>query len=104
MTTDSIVAPRRRNILRDSVLVLVLLSGLAAPVGAQQAAAPAAPPPAAPQAAAPQAAAPTTGTLPVCGGMYQIGPPAKLPPTSLKAVVYMVAACFEKQGGYSVVD
>src|SRR5262245_35698230 len=45
-----------------------------------------------------------TGTLPLCGGMYQIGPPAKLPPADVKAVVYQVAACFEKQGGYSVVD
>jgi len=59
-----------------------------APVRAQQAAAPAGqPPPGQPAvAAAPQPLQPT-GTLPVCGGMYQIGPPAKLPPTTLKAVV-----------------
>jgi len=54
-----------------------------------------------PKAAAPQ---PTAGTLPLCGGMYQIGPPAKLPPSNAGTVVYQVAACFEKQGGYSVVD
>ena len=36
--------------------------------------------------------------------MYNIGPPAKLPPASVGAIVYYVVACFEKQGGYSVVD
>jgi len=53
---------------------------------------------------APKAPVQPTGTLPLCGGMYQIGPPAKLPPEDLKTVVYQVAACFEKQGGFSVVD
>jgi outer membrane protein insertion porin family len=70
--------------------------------------APAAPPSPAPQAPAGQPAAKAplqpTGTLPLCGGMYQIGPPPKLPPANLGAVVYQVAACFEKQGGFSVVD
>jgi outer membrane protein insertion porin family len=36
--------------------------------------------------------------------MYQVGPPAKLPPANSGAVVYYVVACFEKQGGFSVVD
>ena len=36
--------------------------------------------------------------------MFQIGPPDKLPPASSGPVIYKVAACFEKQGGFSVVD
>jgi hypothetical protein len=36
--------------------------------------------------------------------MYQIGPPPKLPPPASARSVYQVAACFEKQGGFSVVD
>src|SRR4051812_29734464 len=64
------------------------------PQGTQAPAAPASPAPAAPaRAAAPQ----PTGTLPLCGGMYQIGPPAKLPPAGSGPVIYQVAACFEKQ-------
>ena len=62
---------------------------------------PTAPPPA---AQTPAPARTPSGTIPVCGGMYQIGPPPKLPPADVGAVVYQVAACFEKQGGYSVVD
>jgi outer membrane protein insertion porin family len=67
---------------------------------------PTAPPPAAPPPAAqtPAPARTPSGTIPVCGGMYQIGPPPKLPPANVRTVVYQVAACFEKQGGYSVVD
>jgi outer membrane protein insertion porin family len=53
---------------------------------------------------APSKPQPTEGTLPLCGGMYQVGPPAKLPPANSGAVVYYVVACFEKQGGFSVVD
>ncbi|HEY2434138.1 MAG TPA: POTRA domain-containing protein [Vicinamibacterales bacterium] len=75
-----------------------------APVPAAQA--PAAQAPGTPRPVAPAAAGPkpTEGTLPLCGGMYQVGPPAKLPPGSSPPVIYYVAACFEKQGGYSVVD
>src|SRR5215467_4794846 len=58
----------------------------------------------APATQAPPKPQPTQGTLPLCGGMYQIGPPAKLPPANAGTIVYQVAACFEKQGGYSVVD
>jgi outer membrane protein insertion porin family len=42
--------------------------------------------------------------MPICGGMYQIGPPPKLPPANSGPVIYYVVACYEKQGGYSVVD
>ncbi len=47
---------------------------------------------------------PATGTLPLCGGLYQIGPPSKLPPAGSGPVVYQVGPCFEKQGGSPVVD
>jgi outer membrane protein insertion porin family len=47
---------------------------------------------------------PTEGSLPLCGGMYQIPPPPKLPPANSGPVVYQVGPCFEKQGGYSVID
>jgi outer membrane protein insertion porin family len=47
---------------------------------------------------------PTEGTLSLCGGMYQVGPPAKLPPANSGPVIYYVGPCFEKQGGFSVVD
>src|SRR5436190_21521908 len=57
----------------------------------------------APQAPA-KAPQPPSGTLPLCGGMYQIGQPPKLPPASSGPVVYYVVSCFEKQGGFSVVD
>jgi len=40
----------------------------------------------------------------LCGGMYQIGPPAKLPPAGSPPVIYQVGPCFDKQGGYSVID
>jgi outer membrane protein insertion porin family len=66
------------------------------------------PPPAAPAGQGRPAAAAAkpapTGTLPLCGGMYQIGAPAKLPPASSGPVIYQVGPCFEKQGGYSVID
>jgi outer membrane protein insertion porin family len=64
------------------------------------------PPAAAPAGQAPPAAPARqpTGTMPLCGGMYQIGPPPKLPPATIGTVVYQVAACFEKQGGFSVVE
>src|SRR4051812_31900405 len=67
--------------------------------------APARPAPQAP-APAPQVRTPVqpTTTLPLCGGMYQIGPPPKLPPANVGTVVYQVGPCFEKQGGFSVID
>ncbi len=45
-----------------------------------------------------------TGTLALCNGMYQIGPPSKLPPTGSGPVIYQVGPCFAKQGGLSVID
>jgi outer membrane protein insertion porin family len=56
------------------------------------------------QAPAPAPPRQPSGTMPVCGGMYQIGPPAKLPPAASGPVIYQVGPCFEKQGGFSVVD
>ena len=84
----------------------LIAAALAAPsVAAAQA--PAAPAPQAPaQAPAAQgAAAPKpSGVLSLCGGIYQIGPPTRLPPAGSGPVVYQVGACFEKQGGSSVVE
>jgi len=61
--------------------------------------------PASAQTPAPQAARPTpSGTMPLCGGIYQIGPPATLPTAGSGPVVYQVGLCFEKQGGYSVIE
>jgi outer membrane protein insertion porin family len=45
-----------------------------------------------------------TGTLSLCNGMYQIGPPSKLPPSGSPPVIYQVGPCFAKQGGLSVID
>jgi outer membrane protein insertion porin family len=58
-----------------------------------------------PPAAQTPASKPTpTGTLPLCGGIYQIGAPSRLPPAGSGPVVYQVGPCFEKQGGSPVVD
>ena len=54
--------------------------------------------------APPQTPTAPTGTLALCNGMYQIGPPSKLPPTGSGPVVYQVGPCFAKQGGLSVID
>ncbi len=59
---------------------------------------------AAPQPSAPAAAQKPTGTLSLCNGAYSIGPPAKLPPAGSGPIVYLVALCFAKQGGTSVID
>jgi len=56
------------------------------------------------QTPAAQTQPPAGGTMPLCGGIYQIGPPSNLPPTGSGPVVYQVALCFEKQGGYSVIE
>jgi outer membrane protein insertion porin family len=64
---------------------------------------PAAQPPSAAQGR-PQPPAVPTGTLSLCNGMYQIGPPSKLPPTGSAPIVYQVGPCFAKQGGLSVID
>jgi len=83
---------------------------------ASQTPAPASQPPAAPanppapastagQTPAPPAAPRQVGaTLPLCGGLYQIGAPSRLPPEGSGPVVYQVGPCFEKQGGSPVVD
>ena len=59
---------------------------------------------AAAQAPASQPKPAPTGTLPLCGGIYQIGAPSRLPPAGSGPVVYQVGPCFEKQGGSPVVD
>jgi len=82
--------------LKSRCVLAAALLAAAAPVFAQTPAAPASQGATKPQ--------PTQGTMPICGGIYQIGPPAKLPPANSGPVIYQVAACFEKQGGYSVVD
>jgi len=72
------------------------------PPPAQPRAAPASQPPAAPagqgQTAKPPADAPGT----VCG--LPIPAPARLPPAGSGPVVYLVVPCFQKQGGFSVID
>ena len=63
--------------------------------------------PSSPPAPAGQPPPPTAtagATLPLCGGLYQIGPPSRLPPAGSGPVVYQVGPCFEKQGGSPVVD
>ena len=77
--------------LKALSLAVALLAGAATPAFAQA------------QAGTPSRLAPS-GTMPLCGGMYQIGQPPKMPPSNSGPVIYQVAACFEKQGGYSVVD
>jgi outer membrane protein insertion porin family len=92
------------------ILVAAVLSALvplpvrgqpSPPASAGQAQTPAAPV-RTPAAQAP--AAKPSGVLPLCGGIYQIGPPATLPPAGSGPVVYQVGPCFEKQGGASVVE
>src|SRR6185436_9147858 len=75
---------------------------LAAPAFAAQAPQPSAP--SAPAAQGAPSARPSGGVQPYCGGIYQIGPPANLPPAGSGPVVYQVGVCFEKQGGSSTVD
>ena len=85
--------------LKFRLLVLAAIVGVAGPAAAQTAAQTPVPPlPAQPGAAA------RAGTVSLCNGQYQIGPPAKLPPTGSKPVVYQIILCFEKQGGVSMIE
>jgi len=59
--------------------------------------------PSAPASAPTQAAAQTpTGSAALCG--QAVPPPAKLPPSGSGPILYMIAPCFQKQGGSSVID
>jgi outer membrane protein insertion porin family len=93
---------------RVFVLALALAAAHATHAGAQVSGAPQQTPGPVPQLSsqppAPAAPRAASGTLSLCNGMYQIGPPAKLPPTGSGAVVYQVGPCFAKQGGLSVID
>jgi outer membrane protein insertion porin family len=51
---------------------------------------------------APAAAQPQSAQQTVCG--LAIPPPARLPPAGSPPVVFQVIPCFQKQGGYSVVE
>src|SRR5689334_9142317 len=92
----------------------IFLAALLALPSASAGQTPAAPPPASQPPAAPaqapaapaQPPAPRQvgATLPLCGGLYQIGAPSRLPPEGSGPVVYQVGPCFEKQGGSPVVD
>src|SRR5688572_20960741 len=83
--------------------LLIATALWAAPLFAQaQAPAPAAPAPAE-AVAAPATGAPG-GTLSICNGAFQIGPPATLPPAGSGPVVYNVVLCFPKQGNVSLVE
>jgi outer membrane protein insertion porin family len=76
------------------------------PAGASASQGPGQPPSAASasQAPAQTPARPAGNTMPLCGGLYQIGAPSRLPPSGSGPVVYQVGPCFEKQGGSPVVD
>src|SRR5215831_18650350 len=54
-----------------------------------------------PVAPAPQAA-PVDNPTSVCG--LPIPQPARLPPAGSAPIVYLVVPCFQKQGGFSVID
>ena len=91
-------------LMRVFFALLVALSA-AAPVLAQT------PPPGRPaaQAPVPAPALPPTSTdvpldLPatICG--LTVPAPAKLPPANSSPVVYQLMPCFEKQGGFSVIE
>jgi outer membrane protein insertion porin family len=79
--------------------VIALWSG---PAFAQATVAPAPIAPAAPATSTPAEAA--SGTISVCNGAYQIGPPANLPPAGSGPVVYILAPCWARQGGVPLVD
>src|SRR5919198_970819 len=87
---------------RVFLLALAFSAAHAAHAGAQSTAPPATQPPA-PGPGQTRQRQPT-GTLLLCNGMYQLAPPAKLPPTGSGPVVYQVGPCFAKQGGLSVID
>src|SRR5215218_9524398 len=55
----------------------------------------------APQPQTPPAAAPATQQT-VCG--QPVPAPSRLPPAGSAPVVYLIVPCFQKQGGYSVID
>src|SRR6476659_7682867 len=85
-----------------------LLVALSAAVRASAQTPPPAQTPPSPAAAAP-APRPATGSdeplaLPatICG--LTVPAPAKLPPANSPPVVYQLMPCFEKQGGYSVIE
>ena len=72
--------------MRSTVLLLAALAALSRPASAQT----------------PPAAAPAANPATICGQPIQ--PPAKLPPSGSGPVVFLIAPCFEKQGGASVID
>ncbi len=82
MAVESFPVSRRLGVFGALGVVLA-----AAPLGAQQ------PPPSQPPAPAPAL---------ICG--QQIPPPRALPPADSGPVVYLIAPCFEAQGGASVID
>ena len=64
---------------------------------------PASPAPAAPAPApAPDAARAPDLPATICG--LTVPPPAKLPPASSPPVLYQIMPCFEKQGGFPVIE
>ncbi|MSO55435.1 MAG: outer membrane protein assembly factor BamA [Acidobacteria bacterium] len=90
-------APGPEGLFSMRIYILIVATALwAGPVFAQAAVAPAPILPAAPVA--------PSGTLSLCNGAYQIGPPANLPPAGSGPVVYNVVLCFPKQGNISLVE
>ena len=81
--------------------ILVVAALAVAPVAASAGQTPPqTPAPATP--AASQAAAPPRGQQTVCG--LAIPEPSRLPPANSGPVVFQVVPCFQKQGGFSVID
>ena len=90
--------------MRVFFALLVALSAAARASAQTPPAAPTPPPPAAATAAGPATASNAPLDLPatICG--LTVPPPAKLPPANSPPVVYQLMPCFEKQGGYSVIE
>jgi len=90
--------------MRVFFALLVALSAAARASAQTPPAAPTPPPPAAATAAGPATASNAPLDLPatICG--LTVPPPAKLPPANSPPIVYQLMPCFEKQGGYSVIE
>src|SRR5436190_19769563 len=90
--------------MRVFFALLVALSAAARASAQTPPAAPTPQPPAAATAAGPASAPTAPLDLPatICG--LTVPPPAKLPPANSPPIVYQLMPCFEKQGGYSVIE
>src|SRR5689334_3875294 len=88
--------------LNKIILIAATLAATAAVVSAQPPSQPPAQPAAVTAPKAPPQNQPAENPTTVCG--LPIPEPARLPPAGSKPVVFLVVPCFQKQGGYSVID